>query len=451
MIGRITRSRNRWGNQSRLPDVVIHIGAPKCGSSAIQRFCVSHRDALLKLGYFYPEHSLDVNGVSGGHTQVAGALVNGKKEQAQATFQRWLNEAKRHRACLLLSAEALYGQHAAISEFCGGLNTKIIGFLRHPIEYLLANHNQGIKRHMKTRRLGEVLPELLGKPTGHLVGAPLLKWADAVGDDSCFFIPFLSPENGGQPVEIRFMEALGVAAQVAPLLKGIGGQTNRSYVKLALEFKRLLNTVLNDLPAHGAHQADWSLQGYSDRASQESGYTLADLSVDVRERLEKQLLRQMAPVLVRFPQLAPVAEMPVTGAGNTAAQWIDLTGPLAALKADAPNVMQEICARAVELRDQGRQDYTFCKLLDVLGIEFCEPTASQPKPGLSAQQREKLSSEKTEDADVLREMALLLERQGLLNDAWFAISRALDKRPGGIGIQRIRERIGKTLEADRQM
>lgn len=443
--------RNRRRDQNAFPDVVIHIGAPKCGSSAIQRFCVSHRDALLKLGYFYPEHSLDVNGVSGGHTQVAGALISNKRKQAHATFQRWLNEAKAQRACLLLSAEAFYGRHAAMAEFCEGLDVTVIGFLRHPIEYLLGNHNQGIKRHMSTRRLGDLLPEVLGKPTGQLVGEPLLKWADAVGDDNCIFIPFFSPENGGPLAEVRLMKALGIETPMAPLLQEVGGQTNRSYVKLALELKRLLNTVLDDLSAHSAHQVDWSLQGYSDRAHHESGYTLADLPAEVCQRLEEQLLRQMAPVLKRFPQLAPVAEMPATAAGNTAAKWMDLAGPLAALQADAPTVLQEIHARAIELRNQGRQDYAFCKLLDLLGVEFHERVENTQQAGLSVQQRKQLSNDKAEEADILREMALLLERQGLLDDAWFAISCALDRRPNGLGIQRIKARIGEKLEAGRQV
>lgn len=244
MIKHVIRSLRSSASSHKPAEVVLHIGAPKCGSSAIQRFCVTHRDALLKLGYFYPEHSLDVNGVSGGHTQVAGALINDKREQARVTFQRWLNEAKKQQACLLISAEALYGQHAAMSEFCKGLNVKVIGFLRHPIEYLLANHNQGIKRHMSTRRLGELLPELLGKSTGHLVGLPLIHWAEAFGDDSCHFMAYQSPSAGGAPVEGRFLQALGIETQMSPQLQQLGGQTNRSYVKSALELKRLLNTVL---------------------------------------------------------------------------------------------------------------------------------------------------------------------------------------------------------------
>ncbi|TVU87582.1 hypothetical protein [Vreelandella titanicae] len=446
MIKRVIKNWRQGRKRPGLLDVVLHIGAPKCGSSAIQRLCVSHRDHLLTMGYYYPEHTLDVNGVSGGHTQLAGALINGKKEQASTTFQRWLAEARAHQACLLLSAEALYGQHEAMAEFCRGLNIRVVGFLRHPVDYLLANHNQGIKRHMDTRRLGQLLPELLGRPTGHLVGLPLLKWADAFGDDNCCFMAYQSPSAGGSPVEKLFLEALGIpTSKLEVLLNDLKGITNRSYVKSALELKRLLNTVLDELPANSAHQVDWSLQGYSDRAVDEQGYTMSDLSIEVREHLERDLLKQMETVIRRFPALASAADVTAESEKTLGCGWLDLSAPLAALQADTPQVVEQIKQSAVTLRDQGRQDYAFCKLLDVLGIEFNEPRAQTKLPGLSVQQRKVLEKDTSREADCLRELAVLLERQELLEDALFAIKCALDRRPQGTGIQRIKARIEEKL------
>jgi len=452
MIKHVIRSLRSAASSARPAEVVLHIGAPKCGSSAIQRFCVGQRDELLTSGYYYPEHPLDVNGVSGGHTQLAGALLNGKHEQAAATLQRWLEEARASKAILLLSAEALYGQHEAMAELCRGLRVKVVAFLRHPVEYLLANHNQGIKRHFSTQRLGALLPELLGRPAGHLAGLPLLHWAEAFGADSCCFMAYQSPSAGGAPVEEHFLRSLSLPEErIGDLLGQIQGMTNRSYVKSALELKRLLNTVLGDMPAAQAHQVDWSLQGYSDRSRDETGYTMADLTQEMRERLEQHLLKQMAPVVERFPELKAAAELPLEKSRAQGAGWLDLAAPLAALEADAPQVTCEIRRRVMTLRDQGRQDYAFCKLLDILGIEFSEPgdamPRSKPVPGLTAQQRSSLEKPHARDADYLREMALLLERQGLLKDALFAIERAAAKRPQGKGIQRIKERIEQKCRA----
>jgi len=445
MIKRFVEAFRRSGLGGRRPDVVLHIGAPKCGSSAIQRFCVSRREALLQHGYYYPEHSLDVNGVSGGHTQVAGALVNGKRDQARTAFRRFLEEARTHDACLLLSAEALYGQHAALAEFCDGVTVRIVGFLRNPVEYLLANHNQGIKRHMSTQRLGEAVSEFLHRPTGHLVGVPLLMWADAFGDENCTFIPYRSPSNGGAMVERQFLNALGLERKAATLLQGIEGQTNRSYVRTALELKRLLNTVLEALPEQCAHEVDWSLQGYSDRALDEFPYSMSDLDPVLKVRINEHLMAQMDAVVIRFPALKTVAEPIHGGASSDEDGWLNLGAPLAWLERDAPQVLREVRKHAAALRDQGRGDYAFLKLLDVLGIDFREPVSLEKLKGFSAQQRTLLSGDNVHVPDCLREMAVVFEEQGLLQDALFAISRALELRPNGLGIQRIKERIEDKL------
>ncbi|QOR37436.1 hypothetical protein HNO52_02090 [Billgrantia diversa] len=448
MIKRIIRA---WGREDKrkLPDVVLHIGAPKSGSSAIQRFCQTNREALAEWGYYYPEHSLDRNGVSGGHTQLAGALLNGKQAQAEQRLSEWLQHARESGLCLLLSAEALYGKVAEMHAITRELDVRVIGFLRHPVDYLLGNHNQGIKRHMGTQRLNEQLPTLLSQPTQHLVGLPLLKWADAFGDEYCAFLPYRSPRQGGESIEQRFLQVLGIPEAEAVRLVGDVAITNRSYVKSALELKRLLNTVLPELPDSLAHRVDWSLQGYSDRAEGEQGYTMADLSQEVRERLEHHLLQQMTPVVTRFPALREVAESPAVSVDREVGAWLDLAAPLTALEKDAPDILIQVRGTAVAHRDSGRGDYAFCKLLDVLGIEFNEPCAQAKFPGLSAQQRTVLEKETSREADFLRELAVLLERQGLLEDALFAIERAQAWRPKGPGIQNIKARIEERLSMQR--
>lgn len=441
MLNQLRQYRAASSKSHHLPDVVLHVGAPKCGSSAIQRFCISHQEVLKKAGFFYPEHPLDVNGVSGGHTQVAGALVNGNVEQARRRFLQWLNQARKQEACLLLSAEAFYGQHEALRSLTDGLEVEVVAFLRHPLEYLLGNHNQSIKRHMSTRRLNDLLPELLSRPAGQLVGRPLIDWAEAMGDARCHFHAYASPAAGGPPIERRFMEILGIDQHDVSLLENLNGHTNRSYVKSALELKRLLNTVLTDLPAQHAHQVDWSLQGYSDRAHQEHSIGVADLSEEVRSRLQAHLMEQMRPVVARFPALKPVSLEGPRARPASAPAWLDLSRPLAALRKDCPEVLEAIRAHAILRRDAGRCDYTFCKLLDVLGIEFHEPDSEEGMRGLGDHQRKVLAAPASREADILREMAILLERQGLIENARFVINQAYERRPNGAVIQKLRARM----------
>ncbi|MEI8640730.1 hypothetical protein P4S68_04950 [Pseudoalteromonas sp. Hal099] len=47
--------------------VVIHIGPPKTGTSAIQ-YCLQHdRPRLAEHGIYYPKHTTDINGISSGN------------------------------------------------------------------------------------------------------------------------------------------------------------------------------------------------------------------------------------------------------------------------------------------------------------------------------------------------------------------------------------------------
>ena len=64
-------------------DVIIHIGAPKTGSSALQKFFIENQAILGELGFHYPNHSLDENGISGGHSDLALKLIDKKDEEAK--------------------------------------------------------------------------------------------------------------------------------------------------------------------------------------------------------------------------------------------------------------------------------------------------------------------------------------------------------------------------------
>jgi hypothetical protein len=438
------KDNDAWENT--YPDVVFHVGAPKSGTSAIQRFCMNNRKALLEKGYYYPEHSLDVNHVSGGHSCVAGPLIHGKREESEKYFQQFLAEAKKKKACLLLSAEALYGKHEAVHEMTTGLNIRVICFLRNPVEYLLANHNQGIKRHFSTQRLNELIAKHISRPAPHLSGQPLINWADTIGDENCIFKPYQAPDAGGDLIEIQFLRALGLSeSDVMKLTQNLPGMTNRSYVKSALELKRLLNTVLVALPDQVANEVDCCMQGFSDQALDQRGFTAFDLSPEVRTLLDDKLLSQMQPVIGRFPQLQGASQISTTKRQEATSEVLDLYAPLAALKAKAPKALDSIYQQALVEQQKGRQDYAFCKLLDLLGIDFTEPKSPECVPGLTGHQREVLQNKNTQVADCLRELAVLLEQQGLLKDAQFAIEQALTRRPNGPGIQAIKARIDQTL------
>ncbi|SEN44705.1 hypothetical protein [Halomonas caseinilytica] len=426
-------------------NAVIHIGAPKAGSSALQRFCNNNNEKLKEFGFYYPEHSMDKNGVSGGHTQIAGRLVKNDIEKAKEKFDEWLSEADRKGLTLLLSAEAFYGKHAEMKEIAGHCNVRIIAYMRNPIDYLIGNHNQGIKRHMSTRRLSYEVDWSLDRSTGHLAGLPLLAWADAFGDKNCCFLPYFSPERGGGSIEASFLKAIGVEQkEISDLCSSSDSPiTNRSYVASALELKRLFNTVLADLPSQISHEVDWALQAFSDSASHLRSYRAYDLPEEVRVRLLDRFQTQMSPVIERFPKLSQVWDEKYDFYPDKLENQLDLWEPLNYVSQVAPNILETIKQKAKELRGRGAGGYPFYRLLEVLNIDFHEPYFYNEV--LSDQARNVIAQSSAKDADYLREFALALERMGCLRDAFYVIERASEKRPHGKGILRIKERIHKKV------
>lgn len=373
-------------------------------------------------------------------------MVKGDLASAEKTFSDWLKKARSKKLTLLLSAEAFYGKHAELAGMTEGLDVRVVGFLRNPVDYLLGNHNQGIKRHMSTRRLSREVEWALKRPTRHLSGHPLLAWGDAFGDDNCQFMPYQSPSEGAESIERTFLRALGVSSARIEQLVEDPEITNRSYVGPALELKRLLNTVLPGLPAHLVNEVDWSLQGFSDRASHLRSFRPDDLPAEVLGKLTERFRGEMQPVVGRFPELDTIwNSSSLSGArvDQTKIQVFDLSEPLQSLENDSPQAIAEIRQQALNKRDEGLATYAFFRLLEVLNIDFAEP--EYPETSLSSHAIKVLENEKSDDADYLREFALALERLGYLTDALQVIGKANTLRPKGKGIIRIKNRLKKRL------
>ena len=89
-------------------DVIFHIGAPKTGSTAIQKFCLENRETLKEHGLYYPNHGVDKNGISGGHSSLGQALIENRLDDAATILGNYVKEAKDDNCVLLLSAESIF-------------------------------------------------------------------------------------------------------------------------------------------------------------------------------------------------------------------------------------------------------------------------------------------------------------------------------------------------------
>ena len=139
--------------------MVLHIGSPKTGTSAIQTFLAQNYDALNKSGIIYPGKgkSFFTNAQQGKISSGNGVNIakyfrnpnNKQNQNAYSEFCKYITSQKKR--CLLYSSEAFWNlkkQHLQMMyDLCkrNNYNVKIILYLRNQKEMLIASYAQAIK------------------------------------------------------------------------------------------------------------------------------------------------------------------------------------------------------------------------------------------------------------------------------------------------------------------
>lgn len=435
-------------------DVVIHIGAPKSGSSALQSFCIKNQNNLLVSGFYYPDHPLDRNGISGGHSQLAVPLIENDLAKARNTFNRLLKEARDNHSCLLLSAEGFYGQFNSFSPLLEGLNVKVVGWFRHPFEAFISNYNQSVKRHYQTHSLNKVFStELFKSQQSHLNGTYFHHWASAIGKENCVFLPYLySLNNDVEPIELIFLKILGVSRWRLRRFKAKPKSVNKSYLPEALELKRLLNFVLSDENRPLSHQVDWAMQHYSDCSQFEGNDSILEMLDPEKVKVVLNYFRDSNLGLAEsFPEMNALFLLEnkfLEQAGHARSSGLNLLLPWHHLLKEYPDAAHQIRELvSAKLYSPIRPTHVLLRLADLIGLPYEEPDALVDL--LPDRICDVITSEDSQPADLLREVALMLEHYGDYRNAMRVIVRALVLRPNGPAILAAHERLTKKLETAR--
>lgn len=147
--------------------VVLHIGATKTGSSALQKFLALNRDRLLESGVYYPE----IGTVSNAHHLVSAALHPGafrlhtdalsenaaaRRAEFSDMVQKILETAQANDAeVVILSSEYLWGAfndafYKAWGQALGGVPMSLYAVLRRPDYWIQSSYLQALKGGMAT-------------------------------------------------------------------------------------------------------------------------------------------------------------------------------------------------------------------------------------------------------------------------------------------------------------
>ncbi|GAB5380424.1 MAG: hypothetical protein Alis3KO_25640 [Aliiglaciecola sp.] len=229
--------------------ILIHVGPPKSGTSAIQFALNLHRNSLKSDGILYPEHEIGPNGISSGNLSVILDMNDdGKWVVSKSKLQSLMEafeESKLQK--LLLSSEYFFYLIPELAEVIP--TAKFIAYIRCPMETYESAYNQSVKRHGRTQ------VAQFGKNLHTTTLDILQKSMEEVEKDRFVLRAYLPAHTEDFDLVEDFFKALSFNISLTD--KHV---TNTSYSYEALETKRWFNQFdLGPLEK----QLDQILQSYS--------------------------------------------------------------------------------------------------------------------------------------------------------------------------------------------
>lgn len=208
--------------------IIIHVGPAKTGTSALQYFLLRNRDELKKVGYYYPNHSLDENDISGGH--------GSPKFDIKKTIKNFL-ESSYH--TLILSSESYWLEINEINSLHS--NIKFVSFYRCSIYQSISAYIQQIKRDNKTEKFD----------TNKINRNPNDMHLDNFKNENLNYtiLPYSFDFDDTWSIANEFLKLIETNNNLNHLYENKVNVINPAYCIEAFEFKRYINKYINKLDA----------------------------------------------------------------------------------------------------------------------------------------------------------------------------------------------------------
>lgn len=235
--------------------IIIHIGPPKTGTSAIQKWLKDNIPALLAQGVYYPQHHEDSNGISSGNFLSVFEEFEGDYRFCLSRLSAVKADAVTSKChTLLLSSEYFFSRLLPMLDILPDL--LCVAYVRNPAELHESNYNQSVKRHgnIEVIRRAPALPmhtlKVLGEYAERLDSKLILR-----AYHEKLFV------NGS--IVLDFLHAIELQKVIIEDLE-VTKRINSSYSLEALEVKRWFNRYQLGLCEN---QLDRILQAYDDGIS----------------------------------------------------------------------------------------------------------------------------------------------------------------------------------------
>ncbi|MCW8109083.1 glycosyltransferase family 61 protein [Alteromonas ponticola] len=234
--------------------IIIHIGPPKTGSSAIQFFLLRNAKKLKQSGIWYPSHSTDKNNISSGNArEICSEDKDGRLLADPDKLSKLITKFNRNSELhtLVLSSESFF----RIAESLAALipNAEFIAFLRNPIEYAMSIYNQSVKRHGNTNVFLPPAKLNMGQ------WKTIVKLSQVVNEKNLHLCRYKSAES-----HENILDDIAAILRInMPTMNSDNSKINSSYSFAAIELKRWLN----QLDVNGVQQ---QLDNFLQRTSEHS-------------------------------------------------------------------------------------------------------------------------------------------------------------------------------------
>ncbi|UQB43273.1 hypothetical protein JX580_05195 [Thiomicrospira microaerophila] len=431
-------------------DVIVHIGAPKTGSSAIQKYLLENQKTLLKLGYYYPNHGLDQNGISGGHSIIGKQIIDNQITEAETTFQNFITEAKKNKSILLISAESLFNRPIELKQILKDHRCKIVSFFRDPLESIYSNYNQGIKRHYATARLVPFCNGLLERPADFFSGEVFTKWVQCFGKEHITILGYDLELFEKKPIQSVFLYGIGIDELTQKeYFTFNNAQINQSYCLAALELKRMFNFILDPQNNKLNFEIDWFLQETSDQNAKER--------FNLKDRIDSALFNQLKEKFadsnqrIKSDYLTEINPNFLTVQKENKKQVIDqrklhnqVLAIMKRLKKNKPMLYDYVHTCLKATLNQNNNSYEVLKLAEMFNYDINQFTSIDT--WFSDQQLEKMP--KYMMADFYRDIAQICFTRGDIKHAERLITKAIEHRPTGPGIINLSHKINNSKKID---
>lgn len=237
------------------PELILHIGMGKTGTTALQEAFWQNRRILAKAGITYP----DIGVVAGAHHKISPYEPKVLAQEGWEFMkpEDWAPQlARSGKRRILMSSELIaWSPQEVASKFCAALkeffDLKICLYLRRQDNIVMSSFNQGIKAGYQRRPLGEALSVII---QSYDFSRTIQIWEKAAGRQNMIIRPYeRSQFPQGDLISDFVNGVLGIEVP-GEFVRPKKPNTNPRFAPAALEYKRLINCISPDNQSSGVYR-----------------------------------------------------------------------------------------------------------------------------------------------------------------------------------------------------